>query len=319
MEKNDLISVVVPVYNTCNYLEKCIVSLINQTYKNIEIIIIDDGSTDDSRKVIEKYIDIDSRISYYYQENSGPGIARNHGIDKSNGRYITFVDSDDYVEESFVEKLYSTIQDDDVFSICGTIKVALDGTKKYNIVEKKLVDTFRGIATYRRLINKKILLESKIKFSNLKICEDLEFYSKLMIYSNMKYSVVNECLYYYVERKDSLIHTYNKNQDNTLTAVNNVIDFCKNNHLYETLRDELEYLYIAHVIGGYLKRIILDGIDEENFRIIFNEIKLKFPEWYENKYINDSSYIPKIYMEYVKFLRNNELDKAMFYIKSNFR
>jgi len=207
MEKNDLISVVVPVYNTCNYLEKCIVSLINQTYKNIEIIIIDDGSTDDSRKVIEKYIDIDSRISYYYQENSGPGIARNHGIDKSNGRYITFVDSDDYVEESFVEKLYSTIQDDDVFSICGTIKVALDGTKKYNIVEKKLVDTFRGIATYRRLINKKILLESKIKFSNLKICEDLEFYSKLMIYSNMKYSVVNECLYYYVERKDSLIHT----------------------------------------------------------------------------------------------------------------
>ena len=238
MYRNDLISVIVPVYNTQDYLDKCLTSIINQTYKNIEIIIIDDGSTDNSKEVIKKYMNNDNRIIYYYQKNSGVGIARNKGIDMSRGNYIAFIDSDDYINEKYIEKMYMAIKSDDAFSICGTINVSYDGKEKSVNVNKKLIDTFRGIAQYRRLINKRILLKSQIKFSDVKICEDLEFYSKLMIYSEMKYSIVDESLYYYVQRENSLIHTYDKNQEDTLKAVNNIITFCEDNDSYETYKNE---------------------------------------------------------------------------------
>ncbi|MCI8778348.1 MAG: glycosyltransferase family 2 protein [Bacilli bacterium] len=104
MKKNELISIIIPVYNTEDYLDKCLSSIINQTYKNIEIIIIDDGSTDNSKKIIKQYMNKDCRISYYYQNNSGVAIARNSGIDKAQGDYIAFIDSDDYIDLTFIEK-----------------------------------------------------------------------------------------------------------------------------------------------------------------------------------------------------------------------
>lgn len=319
MSKNDLISIIVPVYNAQDYLDKCLVSIINQTYKNIEIIIIDDGSTDNSKEIIRKYRNNDNRIFYYYQENSGAGIARNTGIDFSRGNYITFIDSDDYVNEKYIEKMYMAIKPDDAFSICGTINVSYDGTEKIVNVNKKLVNAFRGIAQYRRLVNKRILLESQIKFSDLKICEDLEFYSKLMIYSNMKYSIVNESLYYYVQRENSLIHTFDKNQEDTLKAVNNIIAFCKDNNRYEIYKNELEYLYIAHVIGGYTKRIILGGISIDEFKIIISKITNKFPNWYNNKYINNNEYIPEKYLPYLEYLKDMDFNKAFLYMKNTFQ
>lgn len=319
MYKNDLISIIVPVYNTQDYLDKCLTSIINQTYKNIEIIIIDDGSTDNSKEIIKKYINNDNRILYYYQKNSGVGIARNKGIDLSKGNYITFIDSDDYINKKYIEKMYMAIKPDDAFSICGTINVSYDGKEKAVNVNKNLVDTFRGIAQYRRFINKRILLESQIKFSNVKICEDLEFYSKLMIYSEMKYSIVNENLYYYVQRENSLIHTYDKNQEDTLRAVNNIIAFCKDNNKYDTYKNELEYLYIAHVICGYSKRIILSDISEEDFKKIISKITIKFPNWYNNKYLNNKEYAPEIYLPYLEYLKNMEFNKAFFYIKNTFK
>lgn len=318
MSKNDLISIIVPVYNTQDYLDKCLQSIIDQTYKNIEIIIIDDGSSDNSRQIIEKYMKIDKRISYYYQVNSGVSVARNNGIEKSSGNYIAFIDSDDYIDKNFVSKLYSAISNEDVFSICGTISVSYDGKETHTPAEKILIDTFRRIARNRRLINKKILLESKIKFPNLKICEDLEFYSKLMLYNDMKYSIVDECLYYYVQRQNSLIHTYNKNQEDSIKAVNNIIEFCKENNKYELYKDRLEYLYITHVIGGYTKRIILNGISEEDFRNIFISITANYQKWYDNKYVNTKGYIPEEYLPYFNHLKNNEFDKAINYVKSTF-
>lgn len=319
MCKNELISVIIPIYNTQDYLDLCLTSIINQTYKNLEIIIIDDGSTDNSKEIVNKYMNMDNRIVYYHQKNSGVGIARNKGIDLSKGNYITFIDSDDYVDETYIEKLYMTIKTDDAFSICGTINVSSDGKEKSVSVNKKLVDTFRGIAQYKRLINKKILLESQIKFSDVKICEDLEFYSKFMIYSEMEYSIVNESLYYYVERANSLIHSYGKNQDDTLKAVNNILTFCKDNGKYETYKDELEYLYIVHVIGGYAKRIILSGISLEEFIKRISKILIKFPNWHKNKYLNKEGYVPEAYILYFEYLKNDEFNKAFLHIKNNFK
>lgn len=307
---NKLVSIVIPMFNTEKYISKCLDSLINQTYSNIEILVIDDGSTDSSKNIVNEYCEKDKRIKYYYQENSGVGIARNKGINLSNGEYIVFVDSDDYVTNNFITKLVYSIKEDDIFSICGTFRVKFDGSIEENTVKKEFIDSFRGIASYKRLLNKKKLSESKIMFSDLKICEDLEFYSKLLIKFDKKYSIVDECLYYYVERSDSLIHTYSKNQKDTLNAVNRIISFSKKINKYESNKDELDYLFIAHVLGGYLSRFVLSGKTFNEFKNEYIKLNNIFSDWKNNKYIYCDDYIPKKYTNYLIFLKSDDLLSA---------
>lgn len=105
---NDLISVIVPVYNTEKYLRKCIESILSQSYKNIELLLINDGSTDSSAEICREYLDKDKRCYYFEKENGGLSDARNYGIERAKGEYITFVDSDDFFLEEAIEKLHAT-------------------------------------------------------------------------------------------------------------------------------------------------------------------------------------------------------------------
>jgi len=109
MENNDLISIIIPVYKVEKYLKKCVDSILRQTYKNIEIILVDDGSPDECGKICDKYAKLDDRIKVIHKENGGLSDARNVGIAVSSGKYITFVDSDDYVELDYIEYLYDLI------------------------------------------------------------------------------------------------------------------------------------------------------------------------------------------------------------------
>lgn len=118
MNKN-LISVIVPVYNVSKYLNQCIESIINQTYTNLEIILIDDGSNDESEKICDEYKNKDDRIIVIHQENGGLSAARNAGLDICKGKYISFVDSDDYPEPNFIDCLYSSLIENNVkVSMC---------------------------------------------------------------------------------------------------------------------------------------------------------------------------------------------------------
>lgn len=104
-DKNDLISIVVPIYNVQDYLERCIQSIISQTYKNIEIILVDDGATDNSGKLCDEYLKKDERIKVIHKENGGLSDARNVGKENANGKYIAFIDSDDYIRTKFYRNL----------------------------------------------------------------------------------------------------------------------------------------------------------------------------------------------------------------------
>ena len=106
---NELISVIVPIYNVEKYLERCLDSIIKQTYKNLDIILVDDGSIDNSTKICDEYVKKDSRIKVIHKENGGLSDARNVGIDNSDGKYICFIDSDDYIELDMIENLYDGI------------------------------------------------------------------------------------------------------------------------------------------------------------------------------------------------------------------
>ena len=103
----DLISIIVPIYNVEKYIKKCIDSIINQTYTNLEIILVDDGSPDNCGKICDKYKEKDDRIKVIHKKNGGLSDARNAGIDIATGEYITFIDSDDYVAENYIEVLYN--------------------------------------------------------------------------------------------------------------------------------------------------------------------------------------------------------------------
>ena len=137
----DTISVIVPVYNVEKYISQCLDSIINQTYSNIEIICVNDGTRDGSRKILEEYRKKDSRIKIIDKKNGGLSSARNAGLEVAQGEYISFIDSDDWIEETMIEKLYRNITSLDTdIAICGVHqydekKKEIDDSNKYYTLE----------------------------------------------------------------------------------------------------------------------------------------------------------------------------------------
>lgn len=146
---NELVSVIVPVYNTQDYLERCLTSLVHQTYKNFEIILIDDGSTDSSAEICDKWSDIYSFIKVYHYPNKGIAESRNRGIKQSVGDYITFVDSDDFLESNYIELLMDLLKKNNAdISVCGYKNVYSDGRVKsffQSLVDERIVTAKEAI------------------------------------------------------------------------------------------------------------------------------------------------------------------------------
>lgn len=130
---NDLISIIVPVYNVEQYIDKCITSIINQSYKNIEIILVDDGSTDNSGKICDKYKEKDTRISVKHKTNEGVSSARNYGIESAKGKWICFIDADDWIDDNYCEIMHDTaIKYNADVVLCGYNRVTPSKTEKIN-------------------------------------------------------------------------------------------------------------------------------------------------------------------------------------------
>ena len=206
---NSLVSIIVPVYNCEKYIGTCIESIVTQSYKNIEVIIIDDGSIDNTYKIIKEYINNDKRIKYFTQENSGPSVARNRGIEKANGEYLIFIDSDDFIEKIYVEKLVNEIQSEGLdIACCGYIDKSKYGIVKLNdfwINKDELnkqeflscVCNGVGGVLWAKIFRKDIIIENKIRMNpKIFMSEDLIFILEYCKYIN-RIGVINECLYHY--------------------------------------------------------------------------------------------------------------------------
>ena len=208
------VSVIIPVYNVEKYLTRCVESVINQTYKNIEIVLVDDGSTDDSLKICNQISKKDSRVKVYHKENGGSGSARNYGLNKSSGEYILFIDSDDYIENDTVEKMIEHKDYDIVY--CGFDRVDENTKKVYSkemikmpfdeleINDDTILETaFLSPSVWGKLYKRQLI--ENIKFSEDKdSIEDVLFYSEVMKdTTNIKF--IKEVLWHYTVRKDSLI------------------------------------------------------------------------------------------------------------------
>ncbi|HEM6102550.1 TPA: glycosyltransferase [Streptococcus suis] len=212
-----LISVIIPIYNVEQYLAKCIESVCRQSYENLEIILVNDGSTDGSETICLEYANNDERIRYCKKENGGLSDARNFGIDCANGDYLSFVDSDDYIEPTFIEYLYKAIEKEKtVVSMTSFDRVDSAGIfLKAEILPtdqsvlsgrdacKKMLEEHgnRFVVVWNKLYKKELF--DCHRFENGKLHED-EYFTYRLLYDLEKVAIVHDCLYHYVNRENSI-------------------------------------------------------------------------------------------------------------------
>lgn len=213
------VSIIIPVYNVEQYLEECLNSLISQTLKDIEIICVNDGSTDSSGKILEDFSKKDSRIKIINQKNSGVAIARNTGIDAANGECLMFVDSDDFLISTACEIAYNAIQKDysDV-CIFGHLELINDTLVegRETQVLKKIINNPEGIDLYNFnfLCTDKIYKTSFLKNSNLKFIENLQtaedtIFASSVFFYKPKCTFIEDNLYIYRVSRSGSATTYN--------------------------------------------------------------------------------------------------------------
>ncbi len=244
----DLVSIVVPVYNAENFIDRCIDSLLNQTYKNIEILLIDDGSTDNSLNIIKEYEKNNKNIKVYSHKNKGPGPTRNDGIKFSKGRYITFVDSDDYIDNDYVELLVNNITDNDI--IVTGYKLRNSDLKLKGRVVPKITsfDPFKFTSTCCKLYKRDLLIKNDIKFDNILIGEDIYFSLKCYSFSNKINSIKNDG-YNVIINENSITHSEKTKHKFDLFELVKKID--KDINL-DNYNEHLSYLYTKLLVQNLL-------------------------------------------------------------------
>lgn len=233
MKKKHLISVVIPVYNVEKYLSDCLDSIITQTYNNLDIIIVNDGSTDYSLKICEEYLKKDTRICLFSKINSGLSDTRNFGISKAKGDYIIFVDSDDALQNNAIEILYMALKnDEDSVSVCSLKKFRTNYNFETNSKTKIIIpkDYFSDILKLKNftyacgvLIPKKFLDENF--FIKDRYFEDMA--SMYKIFNKCKKIYRIECgLYKYRINPNSIVHTFNpKKADDYYKSAHEMVQF----------------------------------------------------------------------------------------------
>ena len=267
------ISIIVPVYNTSKYLNKCINSLLNQTLEDIEIILINDGSTDESDSIIKKYKD--KRIKYIHKKNEGIGKTRNLGIEIASGEYLSFIDSDDYVEADFCEKMYNkAIKDNCDIVICDFYK-DIDSTLEYIKIESFKDNSLNKNPNILNIVNlgpcnkiyKRNLFENRNNrfVENLKY-EDAPFVCKVLL-SAKKIGKVDEYLAHYV------IH----DKSETTTRDERIFDILKITDIMIKELKKHDYMHDAMI--NIVVMILTDYTIQQRY---INDLELR------NKFINES-------------------------------
>ncbi len=216
----DLVSVIVPIYKVEKYLGKCVDSIINQTYKNLEIILVDDGSPDNSGKICDEYAKKDNRIKVIHKENGGLSSARNAGLDVATGEFIAFVDSDDRIHLDFVEKLYRAIKEENADIASCYVESFIENKNKIErrvYVNKKIVVEGKGEFKYYYHLGKKSSnvvwnklykrhIFETLRFINGRVYEDRAIYLHLLAQSE-KMVFIPEVLYTYTVRSGSTMRS----------------------------------------------------------------------------------------------------------------
>src|SRR5574344_641185 len=267
MEK---VSVIIPVYNVENLLNRCLDSLIKQTFSNIEIIMIDDGSTDNSYKIMKEYSKKDSRFLSRTQKNSGPAIARNNGLNIATGKYVMFVDSDDYVDENYIEIYYNEIFNSNYDVIMGGYTKIIGNKIDFKrILNNKDFSKYVVPAPYAKIYKYSFLKQHKIEFLDTKSSEDV-YFNMEVIYNGANIKCINNTGYYYYFNPISISNTSHKGFNSKVNIIEllDAINYKKMDNI------ELHRYFIIRYVIWYLLYSGKQSTSEK-----FNEYYEKYFDW----------------------------------------
>ncbi len=233
---NLLISIVIPVYNVEEHLKKCITSIINQTIKNFEVILVNDGSTDNSLKIIKEFARLDDRVKYINKDNRGVSSARNAGLKKAKGVYIYFIDADDFVENNSFQCMYKNLIEENYSMILGNFNCLDSKLKLLFTTNNKecLKNSDEVVIEYgcwnikvvmgAFLVKKSIIENNNLSFNiNTKYAEDVEFIYSCLLYSNSPILIVKDVLFNYVFHNESATSKANFDRFDEFKAKNRVL------------------------------------------------------------------------------------------------
>ena len=287
------ISIIIPVYNGEKYIEKCLDSIKNQTFKDYEVLIINDGSKDNTKNLIEKYLN-DKRFKLFNRTNHGIGASRNFGLDESSGEYICFIDSDDYVDKKYLEKLYNKILKENLdIVVCNYIEL----NEELNIEKKVKIKAFDNTtidknpelllsinkSPWNKIYRKSIL--ENIKFPTDLKYEDTEFLCKALY--NSKIGYVDEYLNYYVIHTNSETTTMDKRVFDILNIIDNIRKFYENSNDY--IKEYIDKMSLQ-ILTTYTiqQRYQKDKkLAKEFINRAFNYMETNIPNYKKNLYFKD--------------------------------
>lgn len=311
---SELVSVIVPIYNVEDYLKECITSLVNQTYKHLEILLIDDGSTDNSGKMADKIAGSDDRIKVIHQKNGGLSAARNTGIENCKGDYICFVDSDDYVKKSYVEELLNAcIENKTDMAICMFFGVQngkelfseSDGSSEIITPKQACMRTLDNpyIVSWNKIYKRDIF--DDIRFPEGRLHEDVATTYKCYWKSN-RIVVINKELYGYRVNDSGIMRTkYSSKRYDELKAVREAINFFSDKD-----EDVCKKYYLMFFIRSisHLRRTAMNPQLKKEYYKKLQKDAINIADVYKNKYGNSMKlrrlifgiYHPSLYKQIMK-------------------
>ena len=312
---DELISVIVPIYNVEKYLNKCIESIISQTYKNLEIILVDDGSQDLCPKICDEYAKKDNRIKVIHKENNGVSAARNTGIDIAQGKWIAFIDADDWVDENYLKILISESDENIDIIGCGYKRVNGNNIEKVNNNDEtiiydnvkfieKLLNVQNGYGfVHTKLIRKSLI--NNVKFDcNIKVGEDALFNMQLAK-KTKRIKIINKALYNYRISLESTVKKYDKNY---VEKYYNAMQKCYN-YIYKNFVDNTEIISNIHNFIVYHVMLIAinycynpENLEKNKRKLLKNVCKIElFSEAIKKSNYNDLSLSRKIMLFTLKY------------------
>jgi glycosyltransferase involved in cell wall biosynthesis len=286
---NPKLSIIVPVYNVEHYIEKCINSILTQTFTTFELILVDDGSLDKSGEICDEYSKRDSRVKVIHKKNGGLAAARNTGITMAQGTYIGFVDSDDWIEPNMYKFLYeSCVKNYADISIIGVREVDEEGIclNEYIPDSINFGQILKRAYAWNKIFKKELFIKNELFFTAGRYYEDIELIPKLFVKS-IKVNVVNQIGYNYLKRNTSITGSRDEKILDNLWAYTQIKQYLIEKNMYLTYKEEFEKGVV------YFKKYYINILYDYPTRFLITNSK---------RIINDFNKIGGIHKkEYLKF------------------
>ena len=299
------VSIIVPFYNVENYIEKCLQSLVNQTLEDVEILLVNDGSQDNSETIAKQFVEkYPNKIIYLEKENGGLSDARNYAIPYAKGEYIAFLDSDDYVETNMYEEMYNKAKKEDLDYVeCDFLweypdRILESKGKQYSNKKEMFIHT--RVVAWNKLIKREIVQDNHLEFPKGYRYEDVEFFYKLLPFIH-HYGIVQKPFIHYVQRENSISNVQNTRTKEIIDVLEHVINYYKTNNLFEEYKEEIEYTYARYILCSSMLRMVMIEDKKERKEIIqfaWKSLNTQFPNWKKNTYLKDKG-LKKLYMRSV--------------------